>query len=109
MTEPVRPQFDVVVPDDLQGGTYANVVSVWHSPFEFTLDFAVTQQPVRDEEGNPHVPCRVVSRIKVPTTVLFDLMRTLGDNLTRYENAYGAIKRPGETDEEIVPPDDQAG
>ncbi len=35
--------FDVRVPGELEAGAYANFMAVWHTPHEFTLDFAVTQ------------------------------------------------------------------
>ena len=45
MTEPApppaRPSFALQVPDALEGGVYSNLVAVWHTPYEFTLDFAV--------------------------------------------------------------------
>jgi hypothetical protein len=34
-------QFEV--PDDLVAGAYSNVMGVWHTPYEFTLDFGVFQ------------------------------------------------------------------
>ena len=38
---PARPSFALQVPDALEGGVYSNLVTVWHTPYEFTLDFAV--------------------------------------------------------------------
>jgi hypothetical protein len=93
--------FNVGVPDELEAGVYGNVLSIWHTPYEFTLDFASTQppqvtQPEGDEPGTVEVPCRVVSRVKIPPTVIFDVLRALNENMTRYEDSFGSIRRPGE-------------
>jgi hypothetical protein len=101
MTDAEPPQaveFAIHVPAEHEVGTYANMLSVWHSPHDFTLDFAVAQ-PVQPggEPGEPvQVPCVVVARVKLPVTVIFDVMRALNDNMTHYETAFGEIKRPGE-------------
>lgn len=92
------------VPPELEGGSYANLVGVWHTPYDFTLDFAATLQP--EQVGDQvMVPARVTSRVKVPVTVIFDLIRALNENMTRYEQQYGAIVRPGEQ-QPLTPPDD---
>lgn len=87
----------------MEGGTYANLVGVWHTPYDFTLDFAATMQP--EQVGDAVVvPARVTSRVKVPVTVIFDLIRALNENMTKYEQQYGAIVRPGQPP--LIPPDD---
>ena len=93
-----EPQFEVQVPHELEGGVYSNFMSVWSSPFEFTLDFCATlpaQQVDPDDPASPiRVPCRVVSRVKIPPTVLFDVLRALNEQLTTYEKAFGEVKPP---------------
>ena len=101
MSEPERPaQFELAVPPELESGVYANVLGVWHTVYEFTLDFASMQPPqVRDEDdpASPAVvPCRVVSRVTVPVTGVFDLIRALNENMTKYEERFGEIRRPGD-------------
>src|SRR3954464_442659 len=95
-------EFQIQVPNGHCAGVYANFLSVWHTAYEFTLDFGVTQPPQIDQE-DPDAPvrvdCRVVSRVKIPVTVLFDVLRALNENMTRYEQVFGEIKRP-------EPPDD---
>ncbi|MFM7253550.1 MAG: DUF3467 domain-containing protein [Ilumatobacteraceae bacterium] len=95
------------VPDDEQGGRYANLVGVWHSAHEFTLDFATTQQPEQRNDGIV-VPVQVTSRVKLPVSVLFDLIRALNENMTKYEQVYGPISRPGDN-RPTYPPDDLVG
>lgn len=95
--QPREAQFQIVVTPELEGGVYSNFLAVWHTPFEFTLDFASTQPPQladpEDPESPVTVPCRVVSRVKIPTAVLFDVLRALNENMTRYEATFGEIQR----------------
>jgi Protein of unknown function (DUF3467) len=91
-------EYRFYVPPEQEGGVYANTLGVWHTAYEFTLDFAA-MQPVQppdpeEEHGTPIVPCRVVSRVRIPVTLLFDVMRALNDNLAAYESAWGEIRRP---------------
>ena len=62
------PEFVVQVPPELEGGVYANFMSTWSSPWEFTLDFCATlpaEHSDPDDENSPiRVPCRVVSRVE---------------------------------------------
>ena len=86
-----------------EGGVYSNVVSVWHSPYEFTLDFCATQppQPADPEDPNsaPIIRCRLVARVRIPVTLVFDVIRALNENMTRYEETFGEIARPGAEEE----------
>ncbi len=98
MTPSPEKSFAFQVPDDLTGGVYSNVVAVWHTPYEFTLDFAVMlpAQQVPGSDGNSQVtPCRVVTRVKIPPAVVFELMRALSVNENLYEERIGPIPRPG--------------
>ena len=86
--------FELQIADTLTPGVYANFLGVWHTAHEFTLDFAVTQPPgpaqTPDGATVMRVPCQVVSRVKVPPTVLFDFLRTVNENLTNWEQNFGA-------------------
>jgi hypothetical protein len=101
--------FEVQVPDELEVGTYANFLSVWHGPHDFTLDFGVTGQarPGRSSSGSEQidVPCRVVSRVKVPLTVVEDMLRALATNVGKFEETAGPIRKPGD-DQPFYPPED---
>jgi hypothetical protein len=87
-------EIAVSVPDEEAIGHYANFVGVWHTPHELTIDFCVVQ---------PFVPqgptATVISRVRIPPTIVFDLLRTLNQNLTEYEKTYGEIKRPEASEE----------
>lgn len=94
-------RFEIQVPDELREGSYANFLSVWHTQHDFTLDFAVTEQPVTvsGESGSTNevvVPCRVVTRVRIPATVADDVLRALAQNVTNFENYVGRIRKPGD-------------
>jgi len=82
-------KFEISVPDALETGVYANAAGVWHTAHEFTLDF-LTLKPATTPDL---VPARVVSRVKIPPTVIFDLMRALNENMSQYEERFGPIPR----------------
>jgi hypothetical protein len=97
--EPMPPQrvFEIQVPLELEGGTYTNFLSVWHTPFEFTLDFAVTQPGERVNPDDPtspiKIPCRVVARLKIPPALIFSVLQALNENMSSYEAKFGEIRR----------------
>lgn len=104
----VRHQFRC--PPELEGGVYANMVGVWHTSHEFTIDFAASMPPqqTKNDAGETVVvvPQKVTARVKVPPTVLFEIVRALNENLTKYEDKFGDVRRPGNANEPLVPPDD---
>lgn len=81
-------QLNVTVPDDQAIGHYANLVGVWHTPHEFAIDFCVVQPFLPGGPG-----AQVVSRVRIPPTIVFELLKTLNQNLTEYEKTYGEIQR----------------
>ena len=91
---PIELQLDV--PPELEGGTYANVLNVWHTAYEFTLDFGVMQQvgEPEDPDAAVQVPVRVVSRVRIPVTLLFEVLKALNTNMTGYESTFGSIRAP---------------
>jgi hypothetical protein len=94
--QPGTPRFEVQLPPELETGQYANFLAVWHSPHDFTLDYAVTGQATQDADGAVTVPCRVVARIKIPLTVVEAMLQALATNVSLFEQAAGRIHRPGE-------------
>ena len=79
-------QIKIEIPAELEP-LYANLARISHSPAEIIMDFAVILP------GEP--------RAKVSTRMLMSpvgakmFYRALGENLARYENAFGEIKLPG--------------
>jgi hypothetical protein len=85
--------FRVDVPAEETGGRYSNFLSVWHTAHEFTLDFAATQPPEGEGESPVTVPCHVTARIRIPVSLVFDVLKALNENMTRYEQTFGEIPR----------------
>ena len=94
---PERPiELKIDVPPELEGGTYANVLNVWHTAYEFTLDFGVMQQVGEQEDTDSvlQVPVRVVSRVRIPVALLFEVLKALNTNMSGYEATFGPIRPP---------------
>lgn len=80
-------------PGDHETGVYANIVSVWHTPWDFTLDFALAGNITRNEGDTTTVRAPIVARVKLPTSVIFQLARAIADNVDIYERQYGPINQ----------------
>jgi hypothetical protein len=50
----INSRFDV--PEEWKVGVYANEVNVWHTPYEFTLDFAAINAAMTGYEASDHNP-----------------------------------------------------
>jgi Protein of unknown function (DUF3467) len=88
-------EFEIQVPPEEEAGEYSNFLMIWHTPHEFTLDFAV-MQPSQPAENGVKVPCRVVSRIRISPTVMLDILQAMTENVARYQQTFGEIQRPGQ-------------
>jgi hypothetical protein len=87
--------LNIQVPGDAAIGTYANLVGVWHTPHDFALDFCLVQPWLPD---GPRAT--VVSRVRIPPTLVLDLLQSLSQNLLEYEKTYGDVRRlEGELEE----------
>jgi len=99
-------RFEMSIAEGDVVGVYSNFLGVWHTAHEFTLDFAATQPPQPADPENPDaggvVPSRIVARVKIPVTVVFDVIRALNDNMTQYEEQFGEIQRPGEDEDDTT-------
>lgn len=74
------------IPPDLQI-EYVNLVRIAHSPSEIVFDFAQLLPGAS--------PAKVSSRIVMSPVGAKLLFRALGENLSKYETAFGEIKIPG--------------
>ena len=78
---PREVNFEPVFPDDLRTGVYANAANIWHSPTEFTFDWAVTDRPETDDPDDPQSSVRLAailgSRVRIPVAMVFDVLQTL--------------------------------
>lgn len=82
---PARPQTTLEVPADLQP-VYANLVRIAHSPADLVLDFAHLLPG--------ETRARIGARILMSPLSAKLLHRALGENLARYEAAFGEISMP---------------
>jgi hypothetical protein len=77
---------------------YANILGVWFSPYDFGLDWGLTEPVLPEDPDDPtsplRIPVSVVVRIRVPTGLIFDVLRMLNEAMTRYEAIFGEIRRP---------------
>ena len=81
--------------EEIAQGTYSNLVVVTHSPTEFVLDF------VRMMPGTPSA--KVKSRIILTPDHAKRFMRTLQDNIKKYESMHGEIEDPLQRMEGVLP------
>lgn len=89
--QPRQPQVQVVVPDAVKHGEYANFLVVSHSPHEFTLDFC--QLLPTGEQGK--VNAEVVTRVRIAPTMVARVLNALNTNLSNYEDRFGQVKALG--------------
>jgi len=115
VSEPPQPriEFESHADPALEAGAYANGLAIWHTLHEFTFDFFVSSQPpqeARTPEGELVIraPHRLVARVRIPPTSVFDIIRTINENLTMYERKFGQIRTPG-ADMPLYPPEDPGG
>jgi hypothetical protein len=88
--QPPVPSTQIHLPDELAEGKYADFVSVWHSRDVFVLDFAVLAQPVMSDQ----IMSRVVSRVRIPPSQVFEIMKALEQQLTAWESERAAEQQP---------------
>jgi len=70
---------------EIAKGRYANLAMISHTPNEFLIDFALMQ---------PRGPALVVARVITSPSHAKALLRSLAENIRRYEAAYGPIPEP---------------
>jgi Protein of unknown function (DUF3467) len=113
VTEPPgqpRVEFEPHADASLEAGCYANGLAIWHTLHEFTFDFFVSSQPpseARTPDGEVVIraPHRLVARVRIPPTSVFDIIRTISQNLALYEQKFGPIRTPG-AEAPLYPPED---
>ncbi len=88
-----RPQqINLTLDEDVSQGTYSNIALVNHSSAEMVIDFA------RLMPGTPRT--RIQQRIIMTPQHAKTFLRTLEDNIRKYEARYGEIRMPGSQEEE---------
>ena len=77
-------QINIELDQEIAEGTYANLAIINHSVSEFIVDFINIM---------PGVPkAKVKSRIILTPQHAKRLLKALGENIKRFENAHGEIK-----------------
>ena len=99
--DPPQPptRLSVAISPEVEVGVHADLLAVWHDPGTFVLDFATyTRPPVpaEDQDGNQHVlvQTRVVARIRIPPSQIFEVMKVLERQLTAWEKETGQRPAP---------------
>ena len=87
---PHRQNFAINVPPEEEAGHYADFASIWHNSETFVLDFAALTRPPQtgsDETGGPTVDvhAKVVSRVRIPASQVWEVMKALEQHLTAWE------------------------
>jgi hypothetical protein len=105
-----RIEFEPHADPALEAGSYANGLAIWHTLHEFTFDFFVSSQPpsearTADGEMVIRAPHRLVARVRIPPTAVFDIIRTISQNLALYEQKFGPIRTPG-AEAPLYPPEE---
>lgn len=90
------PGLNIEVPEEIAGGVYSNFVIVGHSGSEFVLDF------VQVLPGLPKA--KVKSRIIMTPQHAKRLLMALGENVQKYESAFGSIRVDDGNANPTVPP-----
>ncbi len=83
MPKGLRANVEVDLIDSVAQGSYANLVIISHSPTEFILDFAAMLP------GMPKP--KVNNRIILAPEHAKRLLRSLKDNIAKYEESFGSI------------------
>ena len=81
-------QINIELTEDVAEGVYANLAMVAHSNSEFVIDF------IRLMPGVPKA--KVKSRIVITPEHAKRLLTALNDNIQKYEDTFGPIKKSEE-------------
>ena len=84
-----KSQINIELSEEIAEGVYANLVMIAHSNSEFVIDF------IRLMPGVPKA--KVKSRIVVTPEHAKRLLYALKDNIEKYEETFGAIKKTDDT------------
>lgn len=96
MTEPI---IKVDVQPSAVAGVHADYASVWTTPETCVIDFLTVTEPIRPQVGEdgvsrPLVNTSLVSRVRIPPTHVWELMKALEKQLSAWEAKHGR-KAPG--------------
>ncbi|MGW3407941.1 DUF3467 domain-containing protein [Streptomyces sp. NPDC000888] len=93
-------EIQVEIPAEVETGVYADFVSIWHTPASFVLDFAgLRRSPELQTDPDTGaqkavLPVKIVSRVRIPPSQVFELMKALEQQLSAWELETGQRERP---------------
>lgn len=87
-------QIRINVPPEYQAGTFADFARLWHTDETFVLDFATMTGPPKQEHSETRgtsiaIDAEVVSRVRIPASQAWELMRALEKQLSAWEKQRG--------------------
>jgi hypothetical protein len=84
-------RIQIALPPKYLAGVFADFVRAWHTKDSFVLDFAAFTEPVvRDDETGDYVHnAAIVSRVRIPPSQVFELMKALEQQLSAWEKEQG--------------------
>jgi len=82
------PRIQLTLPTDKAAGVFADFVRAWHTKDSFILDFSAYMEPaMRDEAADDIIQqSAVVSRVRIPPSQVFELMKALEQQLSAWES-----------------------
>ena len=89
MPEENKQQINIELSEEIAEGIYSNLVMIAHSNSEFVIDF------IRLMPGVPKA--KVKSRIVVTPEHAKRFLNALKENIDKYENSFGKIKKQEES------------
>ena len=97
---PTGRRFDIEMDPAVEGGIWADFASLWHTPDAFVIDFAALRRPPyadKDAETGRTIgvmPARIVARIRIPPSQVFEFMKALEQQLSMWEKETGRRTQP---------------
>jgi hypothetical protein len=83
----------IAMPENQVAGVHADLVGVWHTRDAFVMDFsALAEPPQVHHDGDREVVvqhAQIVSRIRIPPSQVFEIMKALEQQLSAWERETG--------------------
>ena len=89
MADDASQQFEIDLPPELIGGSYADFANVWHTPTVFVMDFLTLAQPPREQVDAETCQRHTVVPARVPPDQVFELAKALTQQLEFWERETG--------------------
>lgn len=93
-------RFDIEMSPEIETGIWADFASLWHTSDSFVIDFAALRRPpyasTDPDTGKVTgvMPARIVARIRIPPSQVFEFMKALEQQLSMWEKETGRRTPP---------------